>query len=261
VGHLPPEEQHDADRRADAHSTLTGTVRLGFLALAAAIAFGGFCALGWWQLERRAWKHTLVARIEQRVHAEPVRPPVRADWPGVSAARDEYRRVTLSGTFIHDAETLVQATTALGSGYWVLTPLRQADGTIVVVNRGFVPPQLRDRAMRSDGNPAGPVTVVGLLRISEAGGGFLRDNDPAADRWFSRDIAAIATARRLVNVAPFFVDAERRADASRMAPVGGLTVLVFSDNHLGYALTWFVLATMVVTAAVIVVRHECAAWR
>ena len=40
-------------------------------------------------------------------------------------------------------EVLVAATTELGQGYWVLTPLRTADGAWLLVNRGFVPPGLR----------------------------------------------------------------------------------------------------------------------
>jgi surfeit locus 1 family protein len=220
------------------------------------MAFIAFVALGAWQLERRAWKHALIARVEQRVHAAPVAAPGPADWDRLSTARHEYRRVRLTGTFIHDAEALVQASTELGAGWWVLTPLRQADGTIVLVNRGFVPPQQRDRHVRAQGNPLGEVEIVGLLRISEPGGGFLRRNDPAAERWFSRDVMAISAARRLDKVAPYFVDAERALTADAQAPVAGLTVLDFRDNHLAYAITWFALATMVVAAAVALMQFE-----
>ena len=214
----------------------------------------GFVALGVWQLERRVWKHALIARVEQRAHAEPVAAPGPAEWPQVSAARYEYRRVRVTGIFLHEAETSVQAVTDLGPGWWVLTPLRQADGSIVIVNRGFVPPERRERATRPAGNPPGEVAVVGLLRISEPGGGFLRRNDPAAGRWYSRDVPAIAAARGLGPVAPYFVDAERASAAVAEAPVGGLTVLDFRDNHLLYALTWFALAVLAAVAAVTFAR-------
>jgi surfeit locus 1 family protein len=233
---------------------LTGLRRYA-LAAAAAVLFSGLNALGLWQLERRAWKHELIERVEQRVHAPPVAPPGPEEWPLVSAARDEYRHVRVSGTWLHDAEALVQASTELGAGWWVLTPLRQADGTIVIVNRGFVAPQRRDRTTRAAGNPTGEGQIVGLLRISEPGGGFLRHNDPAAERWFSRDVAAIAAARRLDRVAPFFIDAERAPSIGEEAPIGGLTVVEFRDNHLAYAITWFALAAMVVAGTVIVVRE------
>jgi surfeit locus 1 family protein len=135
--------------------TLTPTVRRLALAAAAAVLFAGFMALGIWQIERRAWKHALIERVEQRIHASPIAAPGPEAWPQVSAARDEYRHVRVSGTWLHDAEALVQASTELGAGWWVLTPLRQADGTIVIVNRGFVAAQRRDRAARAAGNPTG----------------------------------------------------------------------------------------------------------
>jgi surfeit locus 1 family protein len=230
--------------------------RLLVVVAGAAMAFIGFVALGAWQLERRTWKLALIARVEQRVHAAPVAAPGSADWDQVSTARDEYRRVRLTGTFVHDAEALVQASTELGAGWWVLTPLRQADGTIVLVNRGFVPPQQRDRSLRAKGNPLGEVEIVGLLRLSEPGGGFLRRNDPVAERWFSRDVMAISAVRRLNKVAPYFVDAERAPTTDPQAPVAGLTVLDFRDNHLAYAITWFALAAMVAAAAVALVQFE-----
>lgn len=228
------------------------------LGAAALAAFAGFVALGLWQLDRRVWKHALIDRVAQRVHAAPVPAPGRADWPQVWAATHEYRRVVLRGSFDHGRETLVQAVTDLGAGAWVLTPLHRDDGSVVLVNRGFVPPHRRDPLQRAAGQPPGPVTVTGLLRTSEPGGGFLRRNAPADDRWFSRDVEAIAAARGLSAAAPYFVDADADADATTdaAAPVGGLTVVAFADNHLAYALTWFALAAGVVAAAAIVVRFE-----
>jgi surfeit locus 1 family protein len=234
------------------------------LALCALLAFAGFMALGIWQVERRAWKLDLIARIDQRVHAAPVAPPAADQWPRVNAADDAYRRVRIFGTFLHDRETLVQATTELGAGYWVMTPLRTADGSILLVNRGFVPPEAREHAARRSSETDGESMVTGLLRVTEPGGSFLRHNDPAANRWYSRDVQAIATARGLSDVAPFFVDAEaapRRPDATtpdapRAWPVGGLTVIRFPNNHLVYAFTWFALALMVAAAAGYVARDE-----
>ena len=214
-------------------------------------------ALGVWQLERWAWKLDLIDRVERRVHAEAVPAPGPAAWPAINRADDEYRRVTVSGRFLNDRETLVQALTVEGPGYWVVTPLQTADGT-VLVNRGFVPADRRDPASRSAGNPEGAITVTGLLRLSEPGGAFLRHNDPADNRWYSRDIAAIAAARGLSHVAPFFVDADATPNPGGL-PVGGLTVISFPNNHLVYALTWFTLALMLAGAGLQRLRRAPAA--
>lgn len=151
----------------------------------------------------------------------------------------------LTGCFLHERTTLVQAVTAVGGGFWVMTPLLREDASTVLVNRGFVPGERRDPSGWR--RPEGPVTVVGLMRMSEPGGGFLRANDPAGGRWFSRDVAAIAAAHRLENAAPYFVDEEAQPSAGGL-PVAGLTIVAFPDNHLAYALTWYALAAMTAAA-------------
>ena len=214
-----------------------------WLTILSLTAFVVLIALGVWQVERRAWKLALIDRVEQRVHAAAQPIPSRASWPAITAAGDEYRHVSVSGRFLHDRETLVQAVTEEGPGYWVLTPLQRADGTLVLINRGFVPSERRDPSTRKGGNPDGRVEMSGLLRITEPNGGFLRDNVPQHNRWYSRDVAAIAAARDLQNAAPFFVDAEAGSQSGG-GPIGGLTVIRFPNNHLIYALTWFALAFM-----------------
>ncbi|WP_062223242.1 SURF1 family protein [Aureimonas sp. D3] len=211
--------------------------------------------LGVWQVERRAWKLDLIAKVEARVHAPASDAPPKAQWAEVNASNDEYRHVSLTGTFLNDKETLVQALTDLGGGFWVLTPLQAADGSITLVNRGFVPQEKRDASTRPAGQITGEETVEGLLRMSEPGGGLLRANDPATDRWYSRDVAAIAARRGLVNVAPYFVDADATPNPGGY-PVGGLTVVRFNNNHLVYALTWFSLAIMLAGATISALRHD-----
>lgn len=241
------------------------------LAAFGALFFASFLSLGTWQLERRTWKHELVARVDQRVGAAAVAAPGPADWPALTAANAEYRHVSLTGRFQHAQQTLVQAVTRLGSGFWVLTPLRTADGMTVLVNRGFVPSEARAAVL----GEAGEVTVTGLLRITEPGGGFLRQNDATAGQWFSRDVAAIASARGLSRVAPYFVDAAAAsptsatnalavpADAAAGVPVGGLTVIAFPDHHLVYALTWYALAFMVLGGAwrVVIANRRARSYR
>jgi surfeit locus 1 family protein len=205
-----------------------------------------FLALGIWQVERRTWKHRLVAAVDARIHAAPVAPPASGDWAGLSADRDAYRRVVATGRFLPGHDTFVRAVTDLGAGYWMMTPLDTGAFTILI-NRGFVTPDQR-KHVRTQGPETARVT--GLLRITEPRGGFLRSNDPAKDAWYSRDVAAIAAAKALPHVAPYFIDVEAApGSATADGPVGGLTVVRFADNHLVYALTWFALALLSVGAA------------
>lgn len=228
--------------------------RLAAIGAAALAAFAVFVSLGIWQIERRDWKLGLIERVEARIRAAPSPPPGREEWPEISDARDGYRRVRLDGAFEPVTPTLVTAATEHGSGYWALAPYRTRDGFVVLVNRGFVP---QGRPAADFTPPPGPASVTGLLRLTEPGGAFLRSNDPKADRWHSRDVAAIAEKRGLIDVAPYFVDADATPNPGGF-PIGGLTVIAFRNNHLVYALTWFGLAAMVLGGAAIFVRHE---WR
>jgi surfeit locus 1 family protein len=220
------------------------------LAVFAFLAFSLFVSLGTWQVKRLFWKRDLIARVEQRVHAEPVAAPTRAYWPQITAASDEYRHVKVSGNYLYGLTTKVQASTVLGSGYWLLTPLRTEDGSIVIVNRGFVPSQ-QTSGTEAASSQSVKLDVTGLLRINEPGGSLLRHNDAANNRWYSRDVDAIAKARGLSDVAPYFIDTDAYPEknaAGPEQPVGGLTVIAFPNNHLVYAITWFALALLLALA-------------
>ncbi len=215
--------------------------------------FAGLIALSVWQVQRLAWKTDLIARVEDRVwRRDPVPPPSPAEWEVLATGAPEYTKIRATGQYLAGKDALVQAVTVLGRGYWVMTPL-QAEGQIILVNRGFLA-----EADLGAGIPApetGVVEIAGLLRLSQEGGAFLRSNDPAADRWFSRDVAEIAKSRGLGTaadpVAPWFLDAGLPAAPGASAGgavnsdarlVPGLTVIQFRNPHLGYALTWFALA-------------------
>jgi surfeit locus 1 family protein len=189
----------------------------------------GLAALGAWQVQRLAWKRALIAQVDARLAAAPVPAPATAG-PG-----DAYRRIAATGTYRRGADTLVQASTIRGPGWWVLTPLDATGVGTVLINRGYVPTRTAPPP------PAGPTRVTGLLRLTEPKGGFLRSNDPAGDRWYSRDVAGIAAKRGLGRTAPYFIDA---AETVPGGPIGGLTIVSFPNNHLVYAITWFVLAGM-----------------
>ncbi|WP_112801537.1 SURF1 family protein [Rhizobium sp. SYY.PMSO] len=236
--------------RGKPRSTLALVIWVSLLLLLTALLVG----LGTWQVERLHWKLDLIARVDARVHAPAVPAPGPAQWAGINAENAEYRHVQASGTFLNDKETQVYASTELGPGYWVLTPLKLADGTIIIVNRGFVPTGKRNPSTRPEGQIE-TATVTGLLRISEPKGTLLRSNVPAEERWYSRDVAAIAEVRGLRNAAPYFIDADDTKNPGGL-PVGGLTQITFHNSHLVYAITWYGLAVMTLGMAVYLVRSE-----
>lgn len=192
------------------------------------------------------WKHALIARVEARLHAAPVPLPADARFASAPSHGLDYLRVTVSGRYMAPATALVRAATDLGTGYWAMVPMRLDDGRTVWVNRGFVPAGTASAQARAT-VPEGQVEIWGLLRSSEPGGSFLQRNRPEEDRWYSRDVAAMSSAKGLGRTVAAFVDAQRESAPKPergVVPVAGLTVVHFPDNHLQYAFTWFAMAMM-----------------
>jgi len=207
--------------------------------------------LGTWQLERKAWKEGLIAALTGRLALAPVPLPPRAEWGALTSESDEFRRVTLRATFMNDQEALVYtAGSALrpdvaGPGYWVFTPARLPDGGVVMVDRGFVPEVRKNRESRPQGQVSGEFRLVGFLRWPEEPGAFTPDPDPARNLWFGRDPAAMAKAKNLGPIAPFYVDLEAPIPPGGLPKPGPLTVNL-RNAHLQYALTWYGLAAVLI---------------
>jgi surfeit locus 1 family protein len=215
------------------------------------LAFIVLIGLGTWQVERKAWKEALIASLTERLAAPPQALPAPATWPNLDPADDEYRRVTFTAQFDHAAEALIYGAASAfrpdvsGPGYWVFTPARLSDGSLVMVNRGFVPEDRKDAKSRADGQVLAPVAITGALRWPDTRHWFTPADDAAHNLWFSRDPQAIAAAKGLGAVAPFFVEMEAPVPPGGL-PSPGKIVVNLPDNHLQYAITWYGLAAALV---------------
>lgn len=216
--------------------------------LASLVALSILIGLGIWQVERKAWKEDLIARIVSESRAEPVAPPAATAW---DPARDEFHHVRMKGHFLNDKETLVHGL-APGEtpgralqGYYVITPFIRDDGATVLVNRGFVPTELKAQGDRASGLIEGETTVTGILRASEPRTMFVPAPDPVRGEWFNRDVPGIAAARGLGEVAPYLVEADAVAGQTTW-PRGGQLRVDLPNNHLQYAFTWFGIAACLV---------------
>jgi len=224
----------------------------------AVVFFAGFVWLGTWQVYRYHLKLRISHAMQTRVHAAPVPAPGPGTWARIADGELGYLHVRLRGHYLPDAQTLVHGASKDGYGFWVMVPLKTDRGFIVMVNRGYIPSGLPKKpAFANAEPPSGEVTLTGLLRFSEAGGGFMRDNQPDAGKWYSRDVAAIAAAHKLPadQVAPYFVDADAASGGSPW-PRGGLTKVHIYNHSFGYAVTWYLLALGTLLCAGIVIRHE-----
>jgi surfeit locus 1 family protein len=238
------------ERRRSSHRSWLG------LLLPALVVFIILIGLGTWQVQRKAWKEGLIAALTERLSAPPAALPPAGDWAKLDPARDEYSRVTFSAQFDNAAEALVYGTASAfrpdvtSLGYWVFTPARLADGSTVMVNRGFIPDARKDPKTRAAGQIAGPVTIVGVMRWPDARHWFTPSDDPAHNLWLSRDPQSIAAAKGVGAVAPFYVEQESPVPPGGL-PQPGKLVVALPDNHLQYAITWYGLAAALVGVFVV----------
>ena len=229
---------------------------LGFTALALA-ALAVLIGLGVWQLERLQWKEGLIAEIEARSTGAPI--TIAEALAIARQGRDpDYYRVRVEGRFHHDKERYLFAQSLADGtpGWHVITPLETTGGDMVLVDRGFVPDVLKEASSRASGQVEGVVTVTGIVRSPEIQGSFVPDNEREANRWFWRDLGAMARSmfpEGTVEMAPFFLDAEK-SDVPGGWPEGGQTRLELPNNHLQYAITWFLLALCLLVIYAVYVR-------
>ncbi len=225
--------------------------------LATAVGLALLLGLGFWQLQRLAWKEGLIAQLATRATAKPValEPVLQAAAEG---ADSEYTHVFATGKFRHDLERYVYFPGQGDWGYHVITPLELSDGRAILINRGYVPRQLRDPAKRREGSPVGAVAITGLLRRNPPDRPwYIPAADPKTMTWNWPEMGDIARstygASRTV-VGDLSIDADPASPGS--VPAGGATRLELSNRHLEYALTWFALAAALVGVyAYAAIRH------
>ncbi len=173
----------------------------------------------------------------------------RGEWQNLTPPADEFRRVRLRAQFDPKSEARVYSGGAglrddvKAPGYFAFAPARLADGSTVVVNRGHVDNSNPDAALKPIAVPDAATDIVGALRWPEQPGSFVTPYSERQDLWFVRDHRAMAARYGWGEVAPFYIEMESPAPPGGVPRPGALTVKLRND-HLGYALTWFGLAAV-----------------
>ena len=228
-----------------------GSFGMGVFTLA---VVAGLIALGVWQLQRRVAKHELIAALGERLSAAPAPLPPPDQWQALNPQHDEFRRVTLTATFVDAPDAKVYSSgSALRAdvatlGTFVFAPAKLPDGTTLVVDRGFVP----DGA-GADATPHQPLALTGYLRFPEMTGWITPAPDVGKRLWFARNHLEMAKLLSWGTVAPFYLDLEVPAPPSGLPRPGPLEVRL-RDDHLQYAITWFGLAAAVAIAFAVWLR-------
>lgn len=146
-------------------------LRPGWVALTVVVAFFAvlsFTVLAPWQFDRDVQRDARNTAIERSAGIAPQ--PLRDLLPRGTApvGEIEWRQVRATGRYLPDGETVARLRTVQGEpAFEVLTPMRLADGSTVLVNRGYLRPAEGVRVPGYPPAPEGEVTVTGLLRRDE----------------------------------------------------------------------------------------------
>lgn len=222
----------------------------GVLSLCALIVL---LSLGTWQVQRMYWKQDLIANVTARLASEPASLPISARWDKLEPEQYQYRRVSLTGRYLHAYQQQAYMVVSEpqggpfgGQGHWIMTPFELSEGGVVWINRGFVPLHLKDQDITTGHTEI--ITLIGLMRAPEIAGFATPGNKVGFDGniWFVRNPAEMTQQSSLEKkpAAPFFVDLE--AGAAPALPQSGETRIAFANRHFGYVITWYGIALTLV---------------
>ncbi|MGP6086434.1 SURF1 family protein [Antarctobacter jejuensis] len=187
--------------------------------------------LGTWQLGRLEWKRGVLDEIETTIAGDPQPLPRMID-----PQAQRYLPVTLTGEIGDEALAVLVSVKQRGAGWRLISPFQTDDGRRILVDRGFVPVDQKDKPLHT-----GRVIIDGNLHWPDDRNSSTPDNDPAKNTWFARDLAPMAEA---LNTEPLLVVTRQMSPADT-----GLTPLPVDtsgipNDHLQYAITWYSLAAV-----------------
>lgn len=208
--------------------------RILFPILVGIVAVAILMSLGIWQLQRLGEKETLLAEIDARLSAPPVALP---DAP--VQARDQFLQVALEGRLMADELAVLTSRRPYGPGFKIVSPFELTDGRRILVDRGFVPQELKDPATRPTEPDMGYAVATGTLFWPEEVDSFTPEPDVAGNIWFARDPGPMA---EVLDTEPVLVSLGTPMTGRWPEPAP--VAYQIPNNHLNYALTWFALAAV-----------------
>jgi len=231
------------------------------IATALVIAGAAVCVrLGIWQLDRLDQRRAFNAQVVSMRALPPL--DISAGAPADIVSM-EYRAVVVTGVYDYDNQVSIRNQYYNEMyGFNLLTPLRLADGTAVLVDRGWIPADgyatPRDWAFYD-----GPqqVRVEGVIRLGRAAATFGGVTDPTLEPGQTRlDTWTFVNLERLAlqlpyAILPVYIQQTAQSDSGQPIPHPEEIDLT-EGPHFGYALQWFTFATILVVGYPFYLRKQ-----
>ena len=220
------------------------------LTILAVVLLGVLLALGVWQVQRMQWKEGLIASAE----AAAGQPPLPLD-EALKLDNPEFRRVILTCRGLSAAPFVeLQSIENSDAGVRLVSTCAVEGGPTLLVDRGFVSAEISSRPPVNAADTM-PVVITGVLRRSPAPSALTPP--PAEGRFYGRDAEAMARALKVQGpVSPFTVFATTSTNPDWAALKPSAPPAAFTNNHLGYALTWFGLAVALIAFYAVLLRRR-----
>lgn len=221
------------------------------LTVLAVLLLGVLLALGVWQVQRMQWKEGLMDGAEAAAGQPPV-PLAEA----LKVENPEFRRVLLTCRGLAAASFVELQSIENGDAGVRLVSACRPEGVeaTLLVDRGFVSAEISARPSVKAADTM-PVVITGVLRRAPAPSALTPP--PAEGRFYGRDAEAMARALKVVGpVSPFTVFATTSTNPDWQALKPSAPPAAFTNNHLGYALTWFGLAAALIAFYGVLLRRR-----
>ncbi len=208
-------------------------------------------ALGSWQTYRLFWKIELNNFRYEQANSQPVK------LPSVLENKDRwnFRPVYIEGQFQHDKEIYLAARSFQSQvGYQIITPLKTIDGRVLLVNRGWVPDKKKSPSARLEGQISGIIKVTGLVTFGQTDSYIKPNNQPEENMWFWIDLPEISSTLDIPKQ-NFILDVKSTNPSSDI-PIGNQTRIQMRNEHLQYAIVWYLLALTLVIITYVIKRRS-----
>ncbi|MEO1504900.1 MAG: SURF1 family protein [Pseudomonadota bacterium] len=222
---------------------MTSARRLTFLLLVGLGGVAFLASLGVWQLQRLEWKQGIIAELESRLALEPL-----ALTGSETAESANFRRAMATGRYVETRPaTFLTSMKPTGPGHRLIYAFELSGGGRILVDRGYLPDGLEPPPP-----PIEEVSLTGALHWPNEISAFTPDPNIAERRWFARDVPSLASA---LETQPVMLVESARSDGGEWPKPLPVSVDLPND-HLGYAVTWFSVATIWLVMTVLLMRRR-----
>ena len=200
------------------------------------IALGILISLGVWQLKRLVWKENLIQIRVDRFEGKSI-PLNLIDKP----FENEFRKVTVEGKLKNNIELFMPALSKNGNnGFHILTLIELENKKYIIYDTGWVPNFAKSREKRLNHFDNKFSEKVAVIRLPGRKGKYQPENDQKKNFWF------FVEPRKISNVIGLDVEQKYYLEALNNGPngfpLGNQTRIYIRNNHLQYAITWFLIA-------------------